>query len=231
MTCITCGTTMTHLKADLFTCESCGLVSSDILPDLSIYDKSYDIKYQRYTRTETSKLLQKIRFSTVVAWMRDSDFYPKILDFGCGTGDFVKCLDNSGINSFNINPNGIIINGFDINPYGKYCDVTVFLNGFNVVTFWDSLEHVQNPKKLIEGLKADYLFISTPSLDDYRGDLLEFHHYYPGEHVHYFSAKSLSRLVKLCGYEEIVRHYKESEIRTSGGDKNILTMGFERGSN
>ena len=208
---------MTHLKADLFICDDCGLVSSDILPDPSIYDKSYDIKYQRYARTAAGELLQNIRLATVLDGISEKGINCKILDFGCGSGSFVRCHED--------------IKGFDINPYGSYCDVTSLLNGFEVVTFWDSLEHIQDPKKLIKGLKAEYVFISTPSIDDFIGELTEFHHYYPGEHVHYFSAESLNKLMESCGYEKVSLHYRESTIRTSGGDKNILTMGFKRGSN
>lgn len=228
MTCITCGMMMTHLKADLFICEKCGLVSSDVPPDPSIYDKSYDIKYQRYARTEENSLLQTVRMNTVLDNVMDEggcrdDFYTKILDFGCGVGRFVDSIHKLGIE----------IKGFDINPYGKFCDVMALLNGFNVVTFWDSLEHVQDPKRLIEGLKAKYVFVSTPSIDDFDGDLTEFHHYYPGEHVHYFNELSLTHLFSTCGYYYIpvVVGYDESKIRKSGGDKNILTMGFKHGGN
>jgi SAM-dependent methyltransferase len=161
--------------------------------------------------------LQQIRFKTVFEH-KDAN---KILDFGCGAGSFVKYVL--------FVDEGLEIAGFDINPYANYHDVTALLNGFNTVTFWDSLEHVQDPKNLIEGLKAKHIFISTPSIDDFNGDYTKFHHYYPGEHVHYFNKQSLNKLLESCGYHSIIEHYKESEIRTSGGDKNILTMGFKRG--
>lgn len=222
MICITCGMMMTHLKADLFICKECGLVSSDIPPDPSIYDKSYDIKYKRYQRSRINVTLQEMRICMV---MKDK-VKKSILDFGCGSGSFVEQVEKSiGFDCKAV--------GFDINPYGNYCDVISLLNGFDTVTFWDSLEHVQNPKKLIEGLNAEHVFVSTPSIDDCDIEYItrDFHHYYPGEHVHYFNEKSLKKLLEVCGYEHSITHYRESILRKSGGDKNILTMGFKSGSN
>jgi 2-polyprenyl-3-methyl-5-hydroxy-6-metoxy-1,4-benzoquinol methylase len=210
---------MTHLKEDLYTCSDCGLISSNLLPDVSIYDKSYDLKYKRYDRDVKSDKLSYLRFMNILE--ADSK-YLNILDFGCGSGHFVKYtkeLDRREPYS------SIDVRGFDINPYSDYCDVTALLNGFNIVTFWDSLEHIKNPKKLIKGLKPEFLFISTPSTDDHKGDMLDFHHYYPGEHVHYFNEKSLKALLDKCGYDTICINYDESKIRTSGGDKNIITIG------
>jgi len=166
--------------------------------------------------------LQAVRLDTISSHV---DSNVKILDFGCGCGSFIKYAQG-WVSRVSKDSN---ISGFDINPYGDYCDVTALLNGFNIVTFWDSLEHIKNPVKLIKGLNPEYIFISTPSTEDYDGDMLDYHHYYPGEHVHYFNHSSLSRLLSECGYKEIVHHYEESTVRKSCGEKNIITIGGVRG--
>lgn len=215
MKCNICEIGMNHLAKDLHICHRCGLVSSDIPPDKTIYDRSYCLKYERYAATKTGNEIDRIRFDTVQDALREAP----LLDFGCGHGSFITYCR---IKRFKAD-------GFDINPHSEYTDLSVLFNGHQTVTFWDSLEHLAKPKQLILGLKPKYLFISTPSIDDVKGqDLTRWHHYYPGEHVHYFCAKSLVNLLDVCGHEEIVCHYKESEYRKSGGKKNIITVGGKR---
>lgn len=207
---------MSPLKLDLFICDDCGLVSSDIRPDPSIYDRSYVIKYNRYEKTSVGEGLQRIRYGCVKKHLPSG----QLLDFGCGVGSFIK----------HCNLNGIKGTGFDINPYGDYTDVNVLLQDYDVMTFWDSLEHIENPVALIKGIGAKYIFISTPSTEDYKGDLTQWHHYMPEEHCHYYNENNLKKLIELCGYTVIETNYDESELRKSGGKQNILTMGGVHGS-
>ena len=65
MECITCKHEMTHLTEDLYQCDECELVSSSIAPDLSIYDRSYEIKYDRYERTAAGSCIQNLRAECV----------------------------------------------------------------------------------------------------------------------------------------------------------------------
>jgi hypothetical protein len=234
---------MTHLIDDLHLCERCSLLSSDIWPDLSIYDRSYEIKYDRYERTSTGKKIQALRVECVLrhvfanAWTKPV----RLLDFGCGVGSFLKALPYD---------EEMKSSGFDINPYTQYCDVSVLFGHYDVVTFWDSLEHLRDPKKIIHGLSPKYLFVCTPSTDDYSEraiyrsrnkhaidnrhylygyvDIRAWRHYMPVEHCHYFNEKSLCELIKLCGYEILEVNYSESGPRDGGGDKNILTVAAKR---
>lgn len=218
MICAIDNSTMTHLADDLFICSQCSLISSRTVADKSIYDKSYVLKYQRYEKSELGQEIQKLRYETVHGVVKKG----KLLDYGCGVGSFIKHC------SFN----GVIAKGFDINPYGEFCDPSVMLEDYDIVTFWDSLEHVEDPIKLINGLSAKYLFICSPSTDDFKGkksDLPIWRHYMPEEHVHYFNERSLKALLTRCGYKISVVHYEESELRKGGSDKNIITIGGIRG--
>jgi len=216
MKCVICDTQMTHLVQDLHTC-SCGLVSSDIKPDKSIYDKSYVLKYQRYEKTDIGKQIQRLRYETVHKHVEKGT----LLDFGCGVGSFVNYCSINGLNA----------SGFDINPYGDYCEPTALMRKYDIVTFWDSLEHVEDPVKLIKSLDSKYIFICTPDTDgfDYR-DITKWKHYMPEEHCHYYTLNSLCKLLDKCGYEVIDHNWNESKYRTGGGDKNIITIGGVRGT-
>lgn len=209
---------MTHLKDDLFICDKCCLISSNTTPDLSLYDKSYLTKYKRYEKTGTGKQLQDFRYHLLRRRSLNGKQL-RILDFGCGSGNFVNfCIDQ-----------GHIVSGFDINPYGDYSDIAVLFGTYDVVTFWDSLEHLPDPIKVIKGINAEWIFICTPSTDDYQGaDMSFWHHYYPGEHIHYFNKESLLALLTHCGYENIGVDYTESAFRKSGGSRNIITVSAQK---
>lgn len=214
MDCVICKTGMSHLMRDLHICESCGLVSSSIAPDVSIYDKSYAIKYKRYETTKTGEQIQSYRLGVVEKFVDSGD----LLDFGCGVGSFVNVCQ------------GYRARGFDINPYSKFTDITALFGDIDIVTMWDSLEHVSNPVALLNGLKPSWVFISTPDTDGYpHHDLTRWKHYMPHEHVHYFNSGSLSRLLAVCGYKHIFTDHGESKFRVGGGDKNIITVGGKLG--
>lgn len=212
MDCVICAKEMRHKMNDLFICDQCGLVSSDIMPDPSIYDRSYTIKYERYEATEKGYLINKYRVDTVSRFTTDGP----VLDFGCGVGSFVDLWNMK---------RGYSAVGFDLNPYGGFTDITVLFQKNKIVTMWDSVEHLPNPVKVIKGLKPNFIFICTPSTDDYTKEFTTWRHYMPNEHCHYFNAKSLTALLNVCGYDQILEDYGESELRDSGGSKNIITVG------
>lgn len=212
--CNICGRVLEPLVRDLGACVDCELISSVIPADNTLYDKSYQRKYERYAQTETGKTLISLRRSLVTNYSSGV-----VLDFGCGTGEFHKGIPNAF--------------GFDINPFSEFCDVSSLFVKPDVVTFWDSLEHLNSPKQVMRGLAAKYVFVSTPCYDDFidggdKRNIINWHHYYPGEHIHYFNAKSLQKLLEACGYEIICKTFEESKYRTSGKSRNIITVGARK---
>jgi hypothetical protein len=208
---------MSRLVDDLYICSDCTLISSDISPDASIYDKSYVLKYQRYEKTVTNRNINEYRFGRIPSGTKG------LLDYGCGVGSFVKYC----------NINGLVAHGYDLNPYGDYCDPAILMDEYDTVSFWDSIEHIVDPVRLIRGIGARSIVISTPSTDDFKGkksDIPKWRHYMPEEHVHYFNEKSLRALLESAGYEVVFVDYGESEFRQGGGDKNIITIGGSIGS-
>lgn len=214
MNCIICKRKMSHLEADIHYCKKCRHYSSDIPPDLTLYDKSYCRKYERYEKDGVNQEIQGIRHKTVFDIVQGG----KLLDFGCGSGAFVHYCEL----------NGFTTTGYDVNPHSPYNDISALFKYYDIVTFWDVLEHLANPIPIIRGLAAEYVFICTPNRDDWPGNITEWRHYYPGEHVHYFTQSSLAALFKAANYEVVGVHYSESLLRRGGGGRNILTMSAKR---
>lgn len=214
MKCFIDGAVMQHLAEDLHLCPVCSLISSDIKPDLSLYDKSYVTKYLRYEHSDINVPLQKYRLDAVA---RECRTRLPILDYGCGSGAFVRYAESRGVPAM----------GFDINPFSEFCNPAAILGEYAVLTMWDVIEHIKDPTPLLKGIKHDILGVSTPCVGSWPGDIADlthWKHYYPGEHVHYFSEEALTSLFETSGYKVQSLTYGESEYRPGCGGKNIMTM-------
>lgn len=210
MNCNICKTEMVEFKEDLYVCNSCDLISSSLLPDETIYDVGYYKKYVGYEHSDLNHKIQCERSNLVFKYLKKGT----LLDFGCGSGAFLKYCESK-----------LDVKGFDINPNTGNLNFSNLFDDYEAVTFWDSLEHVKNPKKVLKALNPYYVFICTPSTDDIDlNNILNWRHYRPKEHIHYFSKDSLEKLLDSCGYGLLEFNYKESMIRRGGKDKNLITV-------
>jgi len=215
MKCVACARDQRPLYRDLYICE-CRLISSKYKADNSIYDEFYKDRYVEYKDAEIGRKLLELRTSQIYRHIRKGT----LLDYGCATGEFHQSLNG-----------GIIGHGYDVNPYYGFPKKDI-VNPY-ILTMWDCIEHLDYPQNVIQIFNPAFLFVSTPSTDDFKGkDLGQWRHYRPHEHVHYFNEASLKTFFDMNAYEVLETNYDESKIRKSGGDRNILTMiGRKRGSN
>ncbi len=84
------------------------------------------------------------------------------------------------------------------------------LNYFDVVTLQDVIEHVKDPRvELAEVYRIlkpkGIIFIVTPDISGFWAKLLGkwWYHYKPGEHIMYFSQKTLRKLLENIGFKNI----------------------------
>ncbi len=148
-----------------------------------------------------------------------------VLDFGYGNGAFLKRMSAAGFTTYGIDVHGVdygILDwkvGIDSNP--------------TVVTAFDSIEHVPN-FEFFFSLRPHVFVISTPYRPVWFGrNYSKWKHYKPGEHLHYFSLRSLTLLFARHGYclssvgtpEDIIR----GKIAFEGSScDNILVCTFVR---
>lgn len=83
-------------------------------------------------------------------------------------------------------------------------------NYFDAVTLQDVIEHVQKPitemAEIYRVLKPEgFVFLVTPDMSGIWAKLLGslWYHYKPGEHIMYFSQKSLSKVLSGAGFKNI----------------------------
>lgn len=137
----------------------------------------------------------------------------RLLDYGCASGAFHQS-----------SPNGYQTDGYDINPATGFYKPNLMFPIFDIVTLWDSIEHVTDPRGLLQWLLPRWLFISTPNLESVRGDIREWRHYRPEEHLYYFDRHSLKVILGDCGYDLKELNFEEGALRDPKNPEAIITV-------
>ena len=149
----------------------------------------------------------------------------KIYDIGCGFGHFLLTgkqlgYDVSGVEMSRVNASYVR------DTLGIRIDEGDFLakkegTGYDILTLWDVLEHVDAADRLIEKASAmvrpgGYLFIQVPALDSFLASVLKHNWWAVGlDHVNYFSRRTVRLLLNRYGFE-VVKTASSIEL------KNIL---------
>lgn len=145
----------------------------------------------------------------------------EILDVGYGFGHFLKVCSDYKFNAY-----GIDINNHDISKFAK---IGSYSGYYDVVTFYDSLEHFHSID-FIKDLNCKYILISMP-LCHYFGDawFRDWKHRKYGEHLWHFSEEALVNHLKDCGYIVRLISNVEDSLRVSSLPyRNIQTIIAEK---
>jgi len=187
------------------------------LPELGIgyypvtsmpYDADYFNKYQLMADTEIGLKLNQARIDLVNKYTKLD-----VLDIGIGSGSFVLGRENTY--------------GYDINPFATEWLIKRSLyrhpfKGANSLTFWDSLEHIQDPRLHLSGVK-EYAFISAPIYRDAEHIKVS-KHFRKDEHCWYWTKDGLCTFMDAFGFELVEYNDMESQI----GREDIGTFVFKK---
>jgi len=162
------------------------------------YGEAYWENYQKYAADEMGAKLTRARAAFV---MKNIGTYTKhrsgaqrwtvdpqtICDVGVGAGQFVDYMTCHGTD---VNP---LANEW-LKEKGYYTDDPT---EFETLTFWDVIEHIENPTDLLKNAK--HVFISTPIYKDVQ-DCLKSKHLKPNEHIWYFTDQGIKNYMDLFGF-------------------------------
>lgn len=184
------------------------------------YDSTYSGKYDKYG--ESSNYMSYLRLGALLGSIRETP--RSIIDIGYGNGSFVKACNN-------IIPNCYC---FDISDYPVPDGVTrvtnIYETHYDVVTFFDSLEHFDDIYE-IKKLQCNYVMISVPWCHYLSDDWFStWKHRRPDEHLWHFDKESLTNFFTELGYDRIYCSNIEDTIRKDPNIKveNILTCIFKK---
>ena len=180
----------------------------------------YDVKYvaDRYSSAPVNEM-SHLRLGYIIGSV---GFVPEsVLDIGYGSGDFLKA-------AIKIIPK---VFGYDIPPAYPVNGVEIvespFNDSYDVVTFFDSLEHFDDIYA-IQALRTRYIVTSVPWCHYFSDEWFrDWKHRRPNEHLWHFDSTSLVSFMNDIGYELLNQCSIEDTIRKSDGAwKNILTATF-----
>jgi len=193
-------------------CGTCDFTQVAEVPREEDLKKIYGDVYfhsSKYGDRSSQRWENEMRLSLVRRFLKGSR--PKILEAGCGTGDFISHAKGEyEMSGFDLSEAAVEIarrNNRDISQRlwtAGMDEQELAPSSYDAVCLWDVIEHLPDPlsvcRKLIYGLKPDgYLFLSTPITDTWPARLLGTYWPFmtPPEHLGFFSRKSLRQLFEV----------------------------------
>lgn len=193
-----------------------------ILKDKCVYDISYSSKYNEYG--ENGRLLAHMRLGFLLASIKKIP--NSILDIGYGNGDFLnaclKCISSCNGTDISNYPLSENINKLDFKD--------IFKKHFDVICFFDSLEHFENIN-FIRDLNCNYIFITLPWCHFKSKEWFEkWKHRRPDEHLWHFNKNAMINFFKENGYEPVNCgiSFEDTIRKDKRYNPNILTGIFKK---
>ena len=202
----------------IYRCRRCGYAFVHPMPDRETLQRLYaDPGYftERASPGQAGQvnLGQLQRAESRLDWLRPWLTDAKILDIGCGNGEFILKASERGLD----------VHGLEISPAAAHTAAALSgaqvyvddpqglaLTGarFDLISAWDVIEHIPDPAGFIRAcvsLLNDHglIALSTPNQRNYHGVLhgIRWKGYRDGpEHLHFFNKNTLGRLMRRNGF-------------------------------
>ncbi len=210
---VICETDRRWKKLRTVACSDCGLMRTDPMPtDAELdhyYRNEYRLDYQMAgSRPPKFHLVRSMREARNRAALLADALKPgaRVLDLGCGTGEFLKLAKDKGCEVIGIEP-GRTYAEFARSEYGidvinaPWQQADLPLGGFDVVTCQQVVEHLRDPMAALaamaQWLKPDgRLYISVPDMRANDKPSFERFHF---AHIYGFTPETLDVALRLNG--------------------------------
>ena len=166
---------------------------------------SYDADYARQYDTRPVKAMSEVRWNFIQAHL-NLPVNSRVLDIGYGNGAFLKHARTAGMKIY-----GIDIHSENFGIPNVDFDTSL---AFDLICFFDSLEHFSDFSPILK-LNSRHAIISMPNTPSFVLSRPQaWRHFKPGEHLHYFSRKSLDTFMGYWGFpHKVADGYPEDELR------------------
>jgi 2-polyprenyl-3-methyl-5-hydroxy-6-metoxy-1,4-benzoquinol methylase len=201
-------------------CTRCGLIY--VSPRMKRefvwqgYSEAVDTKYATQTEGRLATFQRAVRMIEGYVQKRG-----KLLDVGCAAGFFLKVAKDAGWDVAGIEPNRGLAK-WGSREYGVPISTKDFLKSdlpaesFDVVTFWDVLEHVTDPRAYVrEATRAlkpgGFLFVNYPDMGSIYSKIFKQKWWFISPvHLYYFDRRTLAQYFEAEGLKFIKqnRHWQ-----------------------
>lgn len=208
---------------DLLCCKDCGLAFLSPEPkDETQEDKYWDNTKQKeiYTDNKIEVNFEK-DFQKKLKLIKSVSEKGKLLDIGCGTGQFLRVARKEGWDVY-----GLDISAEASRIAGEKYSIRVFVGKpeefktdgmmFDCITLWDAIEHFKNPGASLKAISAlmlsgGILVLRTPNDSALLRKIARFFaafgiksflkYVYYSPHYFYFNPNTLKKILKKTGFK------------------------------
>ena len=203
------------LVLNVFYCRNCGHKWIPTTPhQQAIVEKSYSADYAGFREDHFFQAVMNEEIKTRISKIMSPP--ARVLDVGCGNGDFLAIAQDAGY----------IVTGIDVSDAVVSHSVArgvsavsgdflthPFETAFDLVTFWDVMEHLRDPEAFFRRTQAllcpgGYVVLKVPTPGQLHFRLVSLFKDRGGfllgapDHVQFFSRESLTNLLKRTGFED-----------------------------
>lgn len=226
-------------------CDDCGFCFTNPRPDAVESGKYYDsdayISHSKTSRGLVNRLFHFARTYTLKSKRNILNKYvsgKRLLDYGCGTGDFLGIMKYAGWSVVGIEPNefartkAINTHGLEIYEEGGFHELKNA--SLDCISLWHVLEHVYPLEDRISAfndkLDADgTLIVAVPNMKSY--DAKRYGPYWAAydvpRHIYHFNPQTIKALMSKHGFE----HIKTKAMVFDSFYISLLSEKYKHGSN
>jgi len=220
-------------KFKIVKCNNCGLIFTNPRPTKveinDYYTSQYyenltvmhdNVKTERHLFARSyhkfgHKLKRKELFEKVKRVEDNIGKRGKVVDVGCGNGDFLGLMKSKGWQCLGIEISNLMsqhaMQKYGLHVFnGELEEANLPQDSVDVITFWHSFEHLHDPIRVLREsyriLKKNALIIIlVPNIESYEFMILKekWPHLDVPRHLYHWSAKTLANLLKKAEFREI----------------------------
>jgi 2-polyprenyl-3-methyl-5-hydroxy-6-metoxy-1,4-benzoquinol methylase len=205
---------LTKEEFQIVRCEKCGFLFTNPRPEKAESFKYYQsAEYFSHSKNKTGWLGFAYDALRSVALRRKFELITKhksnerILDIGCGTGEFLNLMKAKGWEVTGVepaaNPREFAIKTYDINVFDESKLDELKPSGFDVITLWHVLEHVPDLNQRISQINRllsdeGLLVVALPNVNSW--DATHYKNFWAAwdvpRHLYHFSKETFDMLIK-----------------------------------
>jgi SAM-dependent methyltransferase len=217
-------------QGDVIHCRTCGFLHVTPLPSPGTLRRLYEEHFYQEDKSDYLdraredekwlRLMFDLRLNRISKLLGGAD-RPRILDIGCGPGDFLAACQDRGWQGTGIEPSPVATafcqdRGLNVRQGFFGADTAAEMGTFDAVHMSEVLEHIADPQEVLKaahGILRDggVLAVSTPNdYNPFQETLVterDFRQWWvvPDHHLNYFTFSSLEALILTCGFTPVAR--------------------------
>jgi len=234
-------------KNQILRCERCQIVFLDPKPHPDLLSELYAPDYygQNHRRFEpgTEFIVYLFTLWRVFLFERYLPSGGKVLEIGCGRGNFLSLLAQRGYGAYGteLSESSAARARSQLGDHilvGKISEDSFQEASFDMVVLWHVLEHLYHPREVLQRAhrflkEGGKMIVALPNFDSWQSRWSRQHwfHLDVPRHLFHFSPKTLKQLLVETGYKPFRKSFQSVEQNPFGMLQSLLNvLGFRKNS-